>query len=98
MKVECDKGEIENFRNFLEIQAVVSRSKKFTWKCDPKTLPEGWKIRTTGSKAFILSPDGRQFCSRKLCLQYMLREGWEEEEVEEMRTIAIVRNTSGLCP
>ena len=85
----CDEGEIENFRNFLEIQAVVSRSKKFTWKCDPKTLPEGWKIRTTGSKAFILSPDGQQFCSRKLCLQYMLREGWEEEEVEEMRKMCI---------
>ena len=85
VETECDKGEIENFRNFLEIQAVVSRSKKFTWKSDPKTLPEGWKIRTTGSKAFILSPDGQQFCSRKLCLQYMLREGWEEEEVEEMR-------------
>ena len=89
VETECNEGEIQNFRSFLEVQAVVSRSKKFTWSSDPKTLPEGWKIRTTGRKSFILSPDGQQFCSRKLCLQYMLREGWEEEEVEEMRKMCV---------
>ena len=85
VQAEYPEEEIENFRSFLEVQAVVSRSQKFTWESDPTTLPEGWKIRRTGRKEFILSPDGQQFCSRKLCLQYMLREGWEEEEVEEMK-------------
>ena len=76
---------VANFKNFTDIQAVISRSNRYVWREDDTTVPEGWKSRKTGTKEYILSPDGHQFCSRKQGLLYMIKEGFEQEELEEMR-------------
>ena len=79
-----DREEIKNFKSFLDIVSVKGRSNRYTWNDNDGTVPEGWKSRRTETKLYILSPDGQQFCSRKQCLQYMIRESFEQEEVEDM--------------
>jgi len=87
IQTDYNQDAVENFQNFVEIQAVATRANKYDWNTKDETIPEGWKSRKTGSKLFILSPDGAQFCSRKQCLQYMIKEGFEPEELEEMRRL-----------
>jgi len=79
--------DLDNLKKMIDDRTDVRRSALNDWVED-QSLPVGWKLRhgvgKTG-KDFFLAPDGKQFGSRKLCLQYMMDQNYPSGEVEEMR-------------
>ena len=84
---EYSEKEFEQLKIFIDIQRVRATSVRYEWNENDDTIPEGWKSRFGGSKQFFLSPDGLSFPCRRAGLQYMVKERFEEEEVEEMRDL-----------
>ena len=84
-----NQEDIEALKTFYEIQAGQLRLLRYSWNEDDKSVPEGWKSRCAGSKAFFLSPSGQQFTSRLAILLSILQEGGEEEEVDEVMKLVV---------
>merc|ERR1719431_842430 len=49
-------------------------------------LPEGWKTRYVGKREYVLSPDGDQFNGARFALAELVRRGYGEEELENLRS------------
>ena len=58
---------------------------RFQWQEGDHTLPRGWKMRKTGEREFILSPEGIQYMSRVVSVTDMVKRGCREADIEEMR-------------
>ena len=82
-----DDQDIENMKKLIEEKTDVRRNTLNDWMED-QSLPRGWKLRRGAGKTgkdFFLAPGGKQFGSRKLCLQYMMEQNFPSTEIEEMR-------------
>ena len=86
---EYVEEDLLSFRTFDEIRQVKARSINYVWNEEDDTVPPGWKSRSKGPKWFFLSPDGQMFSSRRAGLQYMLKESFEIEDIDEMRMLTI---------
>ena len=62
-KMGYKRAEILRCREFLQERNQKSIVLRENW-LESDTVPAGWKIRTSGGRTFVLSPDGRQFRSR----------------------------------
>ena len=83
------QDERDGLKMFLDIQTVSMRSTSYIWNEDDDSVPAGWKTRFGGKKQFFLSPDGQMFPCRRKALELLIKEGAEEEEVEEMKSLCI---------
>ena len=81
--------ERDGLKMFLDIQTVSMRSTSYVWNEEDDSVPAGWKTRFGGKKQFFLSPDGQMFPCRRKALELLIKEGAEEEEVEEMKSFCI---------
>ena len=90
-KKNYDEMINSNFYMFIEIQTVERREEKYRWEED-ETIPKGWKMRLAAGKIgrkFFLAPDGQMFYSRKLGYQHLIKEHFDDEQVQEMRKCVV---------
>ena len=80
---EQDTLNIKDFQNML---CKVSTKKREDWEVDEETLPSGWKKRITAKMEYFLRPDGKQFKSRCIALQTMVKDGYDTTVINEMRS------------
>ena len=56
---------------------------------ESNTVPPGWKVRPgcgkEAGKEWVLRPDGRQFMTRCIALQYLAKEGADQEDIDLLR-------------
>jgi hypothetical protein len=71
--------------SFIDIQTVKLLSLRYDWSATDETVPLGRESRLGGRTHWFLSPDSQQFHNRRAGLAYMVKEEFEQEEVEEMR-------------
>merc|ERR1712155_140565 len=77
-----------DYDNLQLLQRSISNNltkSREDWSEDTKTLPNGWKKRTTDKIEFFLRPDGRQFRSRMCALQSMIKDNFSAEDINSMR-------------
>ena len=86
---EFGEGAVESFKVFSDIASAKTREKAYDWKEDDKTIPEGWKSKVGGSRSYFLSPEGQQFPSRLAILKFMIDEGYEDSNIDDMRSKTI---------
>ena len=80
------EADLVRLNQMLESNSMQRRLETADDWLDNKVLPAGWRMRIHQSgKKFFLSPDGRQFGSRKLAYQHMIRNNYPTEEVNFMR-------------
>ena len=81
--------DIERLSNLVDEGRKRIRLEKYGNKQSDSTLPDGWKLKVLGAgtqqKIQIFSPDGNSFFCRRSALQHMVKEGFSEEEIEDMR-------------
>ena len=84
--------DVEKISKELESERTKIRQQKYDWMEGNPTVPSGWKVRIVEgktTKTFFLSEDGNQFACRRSALQHMIKEGAQQELVEQMRTCLI---------
>ena len=77
--------------SFIDLMSVELRMETYDWREDD-SVPSGWKMRVADGKTqkeFFLSPDGRSFQNRTCALQYMIKENYEEEEIDQMKLMMV---------
>merc|ERR1719509_694065 len=74
------------------------RTIKFEEKTSTLVLPEGWKARTVGKWEYVLSPEGDQFKGPRFALAEMVRRGYGEEELENLRSSMVGWSRSEYLP
>ena len=77
-----------DYDNLRVLQRSISNNltkSREDWTQDTKTLPDGWKKRTSDKIEFFLRPDGRQFKSRMCALQSMIKDNCSTEDINSMR-------------
>ena len=80
------EADLVRLNQMLETNSMQRRLETADDWLDNKVLPAGWRMRIHQSgKKFFLSPDGRQFGSRKLAYQHMIHNNYPTEEVNFMR-------------
>lgn len=84
-----NQDDIERLSNLVDEGRKRIRLEKYGNKQSDSTLPDGWKLKVLGTgtqqKIQIFSPDGNSFFCRRSALQHMVKEGFNEEEIEDMR-------------
>ena len=87
MKESSDyNGEDEDrCKEFSKRRNQETQEVRFQWQEGDHTLPRGWKMRKTGEREFILSPEGIQYMSRVVSVTDMVKRGCREADIEEMR-------------
>merc|ERR1712129_208320 len=79
--------EVRKIQKFVKKENRTSINTRFNWSED-KNLPPGWKSRIADGaegRKYVLMPDGNQFPSLFSALQFMVKEKYEPEDVDEMR-------------
>merc|ERR1719209_1451767 len=83
--------DVDKLNALVDVGRKRIRLEKYGYNKADSTVPQGWKLKlsqcSTGAqqKVQILAPDGSSFLCRRSALQHMVREGFSEEEIEEMR-------------
>jgi len=81
-----NQSDLTNINKLMEENANIRRKSQEDWDAND-SLPSGWKMKTTGSeKKLLLSPDGKQFTGRKLALQHMIKDKYEDIDIEKMQS------------
>ena len=81
---------VDNLSTLVDEGRKKIRLEKYGVKQTDNTVPSTWKIKmlnTSGpvQKIQLFAPDGSTFFCRRSALQYMVKEGFNGEEIEEMR-------------
>ena len=88
VKNNFSKAKYIQLESFIDLMCVEMRLQSYNWVEDD-SVPRGWKIRMVeGKKAqrlFILSPDGKSFQTRTAACQHMVRENFEDDEIDQMK-------------
>ena len=88
VKDNFSKAKYVQLESFIDLMCVEMRLQSYNWVEDD-SVPQGWKIRMVEGKnaqrLFILSPDGKSFQSRTAACQHMVRENFEEYEIDQMK-------------
>merc|ERR1719509_413842 len=89
MEKSDDLYSEEDSMNMNKLHDQITKGGR-TIKCEEKTstlvLPEGWKARTIGKWEYILSPEGDQFKGPRFALAELVRRGYGEEELGNLRS------------
>ena len=84
---EYTSEDIVKLMKLKKLETNDLRKKKYQWRADEKSLPDGWLKRPStnkeGAETFI-SPDGTQFRSRVSAIKYLSREG-SLDDIEKMK-------------
>ena len=78
------RAEISRCKDFLQERNQKSIIARETWM-ESHTVPTGWKIRSSGTRTFVLSPNGRQFRSRMQAITELASEKGDQAELEALR-------------
>ena len=87
---EYSKKDIDNCKLFLELHK--SHDKKYEWNDGDETIPKNWKMRTSETEhkwQFFLSPEGKQYRSRYVAIQDMIKKNYSSQSIDEMRELMI---------
>ena len=99
-KMGYKRAEILRCREFLQERNQKSIVLRENW-LESDTVPPGWKIRNSGARSFVLSPDGRQFRSRLQAIVALAPEKSYQEDLAWMREKLLEHEgwqTSSLLP
>ena len=83
---DYSESDVQRCKEFLAEQKAPE--KKYSWSDGGAALPAGWKSRVSEGEAkmeWILSPEGRMYRSRYVAVLDMVKKGFSEERVEEMK-------------
>ena len=83
---EYSEQDIENGKAFLAEQKAPE--KKYEWNDGGDYLPVGWKSRVSEGESkmeWFLSPEGRMYRTRYMAIQDMLKKGYPEDRLLEMK-------------
>ena len=83
---EYSEKDIENGKAFLAEQKAPE--KKYEWNDGGDYLPAGWKSRVSEGESkmeWFLSPEGRMYRTRYMAIQDMLKKGYPEDRLLEMK-------------
>ena len=90
------KVDIDKLNEFVQLARKKIRMDKYggggAKAKQDSTVPEGWKCKASAcapgapQKVQIIAPDGNSFQCRRSALQHMVKEGYSDEEKEEMRS------------
>ena len=81
--------DVERIEQLQDNKSIELREKGNTWEENSESVPKGWKRRICEGESkieFILSPTGAQYKSRYVAIQDIIKKGYREEEVEEMKS------------
>ena len=53
---------------------------------DSTCLASGWRIKTSGGRSFIVSPENRHYKSRAMAVIEMIKKGCGGDQLDEMRS------------
>ena len=74
--------------SFIDLMSVEMRMQSYEWK-NGDSVPNGWKMRISegpkAQKLFFLSPDGKSFPTRTAAFQYMVKENYDEDQIDQMK-------------
>ena len=82
------EDDIKGVNNLLEENTKTWRKLDGNNEAD-SNMPEGWKVRQLGRVAYVVSPEGEQFGSRRKALEKMVGDGMAQGDVEKMRTTLV---------
>ena len=83
--------DVENGKAFLAEQKAPE--KKYEWKDGGDYLPAGWKSRISEGESkmeWFLSPEGRMYRTRYIALVDMVKKGYPDETLMEMKESMIL--------
>ena len=85
---EYKEKDIEQLKAFQAQLSRVTTKRREDW-VESDTVPPGWKVRPgcgkEAGKEWVLRPDGRQFMTRCIALQYLAKEGADQEDIDLLR-------------
>jgi len=90
-KVVYTDEDIRKIKTLYDNESKQNRQQKYDWIEDP-TVPVGWKTRTVEGKMrkkFFLAPDGSSFSCRRSGLQHMIKETFNQKDIDDMRNMLI---------
>merc|ERR1719318_1062631 len=81
-----NSGHVEKIQKFMKEKSTGRRQLSELWECD-ENLPKGWKTRLINGwknpRRIFLAPDGDQFASERIALQYMIKENYEPMKIKK---------------
>ena len=83
---DYDEEDEQRCKEFSKKRNQETQEVRFQWNDGNHTVPKGWKMRKTGEREFILSPEGHQYMSRVVAVTDMVKRGCLESDIEEMRS------------
>merc|ERR1719369_2770702 len=84
--------DIRKIRTLYDNESKQNRQQKYDWAENDPTVPPGWKTRTVEGKMkkkFFLAPDGSSFSCRRSGLQHMIKETFNQKDIDDMRNMLI---------
>ena len=87
LEEEYTEKDIEQFKAFQVQLSRVTTKRRDDW-VEADTVPPGWMVRPGAgkeTKEWVLRPDGRQFMTRCIALQYLAKEGADQKDIDLLR-------------
>ena len=87
LEEEYSEKDREQFKAFQMQLSRVTTKRRDDW-VEADTVPPGWMVRPGAgkeTKEWVLRPDGRQFVTRCIALQYLAKEGADQEDIDLLR-------------
>ena len=82
---DYDEQDEIRCKEFAKRRNQETQDVRFKWNDGDHTVPKGWKMRKTGEREYILSPENIQYMSRVVALIDLIRKNSNLEEIEAMR-------------
>ena len=82
------ESDVNNLKKLMEEHSTLRRAFNHDW-LESKTVPLGWKMKAANKHGieFLLTPEGKQFPSRRAALQFLIKEKHSEQEISTMRKL-----------
>ena len=87
LEEEYTEKDREQLKAFQVQLSRVTTKRRDDW-VEAATVPPGWMVRPGAgkeTKEWVLRPDGRQFMTRCIALQYLAKEGADQEDIDLLR-------------
>ena len=87
VETNYDSDTLKRMNSLMDILGVEMRMEGYDWS-ESDSVPQGWKVRIAEGKTgkeFFLSPDGKMFPSRIVAVQHMIREQFNQDDIDLMK-------------
>ena len=86
---DFDDNQMDNMKQFFDLFLCMKRESDDSWIEDNESLPKGWKYKISygplGGQSKILLPSGEMFHSRVKALLFIMKKGYDSEDIRKVR-------------